>query len=223
MIRCFVSGVKCELKDAYVLNRRETRDLLDHLKDRVASLRRLMEQLSPLDDLETSEFSLAAKPKKIAPKKHRLVCKAVANAMEPGYPEIRLFLSWEQYQTMVRKTVLTGFREHPALSAELADVDDNALMKADKTGKRVLHLLDPTRLLPAKIRNAIALGAVMRLRGRSAEDIVVLIRQTATANGDAAALGLAPGHLPPLRALLQGADNPTPPVQVAGNGEVKQS
>ena len=35
MISCFMTGVQIQLEDAYVLNRREARDLLDAMKDRV--------------------------------------------------------------------------------------------------------------------------------------------------------------------------------------------
>lgn len=201
MIHCYVTGVQCEIKDSYVLNRREARDLLDRLKDRVASLRRVLEQLSPLDDMELNEFAVATKRMKFAPKKHRLVCKAVAKGMAPGFPEIKLFVTWEQYQDKVRKTVLQGLREHPTVGKQLKDVDDVALLQADKTGRRVLRLLDSERALPARVRNAIALGAVVRLRGHSAEDIVALIRATANSNGDGAAMGLTAAHLAAVRGL----------------------
>lgn len=203
MINCYVTGVRCEINDAYVLNRREAHDLLDRLKGRVASLRRVLEQLSPLDDTELSEFAVMAKSRKFAPKKHRLVCKAVAKGMAKGFPEIKLFVTWEQYQTKVRKTVLQGLREHPTLGKEVQDVDDATLLQADKTGRRVLRLLDSQRALPSKVRNAIALGTVVRLRGRSAEDIVTLIRTTAASNSDGDAMGLTQSHLEAVRGLVQ--------------------
>jgi len=203
MINCFVTGVRCEMNEAYVLNRREARDLLDRLKDRVASLRRVLEQLSPLDDVEAREFAMVPKHMNISAKKHRLVCKAVAKGMAPGFPEIKLFLTFEQYRANVRKTVLQGLREHPTLGKEVQDVDDATLLHADKTGRRVLHLIDNHRALPANVRNAIALGVVVRLRGRSAEDIAKLIRTTATSNGDGSSIGLTQAHLEALRGLEQ--------------------
>lgn len=202
MITCFVTGVRCEINDAYVLNRREARDLLDRLKDRVASLRRVLEQLSPLDDVEAREFAMVPKHMNFSAKKHRLVCKAVANGMAPGFPEIKLFLTFEQYRANVRKTVLQGLREHPTLGKEVQDVDDAALLQVDKIGKRVLHLLDDHRALPAKVRNAVVLGAVVRLRGRSAEDIAKLIRTTAASNSDGESMGLTRAHLDAVRCLL---------------------
>lgn len=202
MITCFVTGVRCEINDAYVLNRREARDLLERLKDRVASLRRVLEQLSPLDDVETREFAMAPKHMNFSAKKHRLVCKAVAKGMAPGFPEIKLFITFEQYRANVRKTVLQGLREHPMMGKEVQEVDDATLLRADNTGKRVLHLLDGQRALPAKVRNAIVLGAVVRLRGQSAEEIVTLIRGAAATAGDGEAMGLTRAHLDAVRGLV---------------------
>ncbi len=203
MIHCYVTGVQCEINDAYVLNRREARNLLDRLKARVVSLRRVLEQLSPLDDMEASEFAAVTKRMNFSAKKHRLVCKAVAKGMAPGFPEIKLFLTFEQYRANVRKTVLQGLREHPTLGKEVQDIDDATLLQADKTGRRVLHLIDCHRALPANVRNAIALGAVVRLRGRSAEDIAKLIRTVAASNGEGDSMGLTQAHLEAVRSLEQ--------------------
>lgn len=40
------------------------------------------------------------------------MCKAVADAMSPGYPEIDLFLEWQNYQDQVRVTTLGDLRSH---------------------------------------------------------------------------------------------------------------
>lgn len=108
MIRCYLTGVECPQEDALVLNRREARALLDLLKDRTASLRRVVEQLSPLDEWEVSLIAQAPRPAGIAPRRHRLVCKAVAEAMAPGFPEIQLFLTWPQYKSQAQGTIRDG-------------------------------------------------------------------------------------------------------------------
>ncbi len=113
MACCFLTGVQVSLEQAYVLNRREARELLDVLKYRVASLRRVIEQFSPLDDqddLSTVPLALRAN---FAPKKHRLVCKTVADALAPGFPEIKLFMEWPVYRSQARKTALQGLRIPP--------------------------------------------------------------------------------------------------------------
>lgn len=119
-IRCFMTGVQCRLDDSYVLNRRQARDLLDLLKDRAASLRRVMEQFSPLDDLEVNPAIPFARRARFAPKKHRLVCKAVADALAPGFPEIELFQSWSAYQSQARKIAQQGRRQTPEQPAKAA-------------------------------------------------------------------------------------------------------
>ncbi len=79
MARCFLTGVEFRLEQAFVLNRRDAHSLLHMLKDRVACLQRVIEQYSPLD---VDEGKLAWQVRKgFAPKRHRLVCKAVAEVL----------------------------------------------------------------------------------------------------------------------------------------------
>ena len=100
MVRCYLTGVQFPLEQGLVLNRRATRDLLNLLSDRVASLRRLLEQFGPLDAPEVAPGS-ANRPEQVR-KRHRMVCKSVADAMAPAFPEIELFQSWAQYRAQVR-------------------------------------------------------------------------------------------------------------------------
>jgi hypothetical protein len=131
MIQCFFTGVQCEMSDTFVLNRREARDLLDRLKDRVASLERVVLQLSPLDEVVQDESSPWAKRSKFTYKKHRLVCKAVSEAIAQAFPEIKLFLPWGQYVEQSRNTRLQGSHNHPDLDKPAKVVDDNALLCAE--------------------------------------------------------------------------------------------
>lgn len=116
MVHCFLTGVEVPLQKAFVLNRRDARDLLDALKDRLASLQRVIDQLSPLDAHDAKPFEQKRKGA-FAPKKHRLVCKAVADALAPGFPEIALFQGWPEYQSRARRTALNGLRHEPVLGA----------------------------------------------------------------------------------------------------------
>lgn len=124
MVHCFMTGVECRFEDAFVLNRRQARELLDTLKDRTASLRRVIDQLSPLDEQEPNEAVPAARRARFAPKKHRLVCKAVADALAPGFPEVSLFMTWPQYQAHSRQTVRQPAHrppEEPAAATAMPD------------------------------------------------------------------------------------------------------
>jgi hypothetical protein len=114
MVRCFLTGVEFALHDAFVLNRRDARDLLDVLKDRVACLQRVIAQFSPLDTPEAELFARAPKGA-FVPKRHRLVCKAVADALAPGFPEIQEFGDHLAPALSRRNSQYSGFR--PAASA----------------------------------------------------------------------------------------------------------
>jgi hypothetical protein len=105
MIYCYLTGVNCHIEDAFVLNRRAAHELLGMLKGRVASLQRVIEQLSPLDDKDVGLWIPPFRRTGPTPKNHRLVCKAVANALAPGFPEISLFVGWPQYHTQARQTI----------------------------------------------------------------------------------------------------------------------
>jgi len=118
MARCFLTGVEFPLQKAFVLNRRDARDLLDALKDRLASLQRVIDQLSPLDAHDAKPFEQKRKGA-FAPKKHRLVCKAVADALAPGFPEIELFQGWPEYRSRSQRTAVHGLQDQPVPGAAL--------------------------------------------------------------------------------------------------------
>jgi len=124
MVRCFLTGVEFPLHKAFVLNRRDARDLLDTLKDRVACLQRVIEQLSPLDAREAEPFGRAHKSA-VVPKKHRLVCKAVADALAPGFPEIELFQGWLDYRSRARRIARHGVHDElmQGVSTALPDAE----------------------------------------------------------------------------------------------------
>ncbi|MGB4115324.1 MAG: hypothetical protein WBK51_02120 [Polaromonas sp.] len=100
MVHCFITGVQFELDEGFVLNRREARDLLDALKGRAASLMRIIEQLSPLDEPDNNSIAALQNIYRPPKKKHRLVCKAIADTLVPNFNEIRLFVSWPEYLAM---------------------------------------------------------------------------------------------------------------------------
>lgn len=116
MARCFLTGVEFPLQKAFVLNRRDARDLLSVLKDRVASLQRVIDQLSPLDTFDDKPFERWRK-RPFVPKRHRLVCKAVADALAPGFPEIELFQVWPEYRSRTRRAALHGRLHNPRVVA----------------------------------------------------------------------------------------------------------
>jgi hypothetical protein len=222
MVHCFITGVESAIEGAYVFNRRGARDRLEQLKAEVASLSRLYSQLSPLDEKEFFGDLPEQTRQRLAPKQHRLVCKAVAEALAPGFPEIKLFLTWAEYRAQVRKTLRQAAPAQPTVSKGQAQGNGKDSLRIDKTGQSVLQLLDPGHALPAKVRNAVAFGAVFRLPGRSPQDIVRLILEAATSPDGTNDLGFAPSHLVALRALVPGDDAQPSPV-IGAEGEVGTS
>lgn len=117
MAHCFMTGVQFELEEGFVLNRREAHDWLNALKNRVASLQHIVDQLSPLD-VEEKRAATHWRVPDFAPKKHRLVCKSMADALTPAFPEITLFLSWPDYylHSRLRLEAISG-RPNPVLTS----------------------------------------------------------------------------------------------------------
>jgi hypothetical protein len=111
MARCFLTGVEFPLQQAFVLNRRDAHNLLHVLKDRVACLQRVIEQYSPLDAYETKAPGRAGNG--FVPKRHRLVCKAVADVLSSGFPEI-------EYRSDARRIALHGVHDEAVLGVATA-------------------------------------------------------------------------------------------------------
>ena len=218
MARCFLSGVEFELKDGRVLNRRAARDLLDALRDRVAGLQRIVMQTAPMDETVEEKFWPGSPRFQAAPKRHRLVCKAVADAMAAGFPEIELFVSWGQYVTQSKKTVVQAIREHPTLGEAAKRVDDDALLYAGKKVRRVLQLLDSARALSANTRQAICMGSTTLLRPLNAEAIVELICKAAAEFGNPDSVGLTEVQLSEIRTLPRVVQMATKPEQSPQGG-----
>ena len=214
MVRCFLTGVQFPLDAAFVLNRREARNLLAALNDRIASLRRVIEQFAPLDDDAGGSGGIQHLPAGFARRKHRLVCKAVAEALAPGYPEICLFVEWTEYQAQVRSAALHSLRGDRRFGDSIKRLDSNALQEADKLSRAVLRKLDPQRKLSRSERQAIAVAICMRHRGGTAEKVTQLIRDAATGVGDPELAGISADDLAAVRRLTTAN---TAPVVIAGS------
>ena len=94
MAKCFITGVELPLEETYVLNISSAHKAFRSLKHRLESVERLIEQLSPVDDVE---FYDAKKREMIMKKNRRLVSPIVAKALSTAYPEGNLFFSWTDW------------------------------------------------------------------------------------------------------------------------------
>ncbi len=199
MARCFLTGVEFLVQDGHVLNRSDAYRLLRTLKSRSESLERLIAQLSPLDE-PTDNNPRAMK--RGGGKLHRMICKAVADALAATYPEIELFHSWPGFLSRKVRDRFLIMKEHPLYGASISGLSDDELVLAAKLSQQVIRLIDPRNELSPTARMAISDGICARHRGESPTKIAALIRSAIAGNGDLAALGVPEEEFDQVRASL---------------------
>lgn len=199
--RCFLTGVQFPMEDAFVLNRREARLLLSALSDRVACLRRLIEQLAPLDDTDDRDSNQPKRNPKAARRRHRLLCKAMAETIANAYPEVRLFHAWPEYRSQTRYSAISDMRLHRRFGQDLDKLTDAELMSVSHLGREVLKLVDKDLGLAASTRQAIALSTCARLRALNANEICKKISNALAGTEIDSSLGLEKRDLAAIRAL----------------------
>ncbi len=94
MAKCFLTGIEVALEDAYLLDRGAAKRAVRNLKQRLGALERLQAQLTPKDDVEV--FDPRSKSTKTR-SRTRLVCPTVASALAGCYPEVPLFVTWNEF------------------------------------------------------------------------------------------------------------------------------
>jgi hypothetical protein len=196
MVHCFLTGVQLDIDKAYVLNRRDARGLLATLNDRIVSLRRLIEQFAPLDDSDEPEQGWRGGERQqrrhaAARKHHRLVCKAVADAMAPGFPEIKLFQTWPSHRAHVQAVLQHGLLSHPVHGAAIKSLDEKSVNDGERLGRAVLRLLDPQQQLPQRTRLAVCAAACLNLCGKEPEEAASLIRASVASASNSPSLALS--------------------------------
>lgn len=155
MPRCHLTGIEFELRDGYVLNRREAHQLLDRLRERVASLDRLIAQLGPVDSTPDPQARVPVPRSQRSDKRHRLVCKAVADALSCGYTEIALFMSWSAYCAQAQPNAVRHLNAIPTLAAIVSTADQTQFARASRLTRDLLRRVDPEKTITARARSAI--------------------------------------------------------------------
>lgn len=222
MVHCFLTGVQFDMDKAYVLNRRDARDLLAALSDRLVSLRRLIAQFGPLDERDEPDQDRRQPHGGAASRKrHRLVCKAVADAMAPGFPEIELFQTWPSHQAHARTLMRQGLHAHPVYGVVIKELNDKAVSDGERLGRATLRQLDPQTQLPRRTRLAVCAAACLQLRGQQPEQAAGLIRSSMASAADLALLGLSMRDGLAIKGILAGnaTTTKTGPAESAAGGQ----
>ncbi len=112
MPKCFLTGLEINFDQAWLLNRGQAKRAAQTLRDRLAALDRLIQQLEPLDEVEVYRGPVHGLRTR---RDHRLVSRSVVNAYSQSFPDLDLFLSWEMYSkaTTQRKTGKAKSRQNP--------------------------------------------------------------------------------------------------------------
>lgn len=96
MAKYFITGVEVPIDETFVLDLAAAHRSLADLKQRLASIERIINQLGTNDDVERYD---AQKRTTIFHKERRLVCKAIAEAMSAVYPGKALFIPHREWRS----------------------------------------------------------------------------------------------------------------------------
>ncbi len=96
MAKCFMSGVEITLDEAYVIDRRTAYRALLDLRHRAMAVERVIQQLSPVDEVEIFFGEEGAMQLR---KRRRLITANLAENLANIYPQEKLFLSFADYRS----------------------------------------------------------------------------------------------------------------------------
>ncbi len=107
MAKCFITGVELVVTKSYVIDIPAAHRALRDMRQRTATLERLIKQLSPLDDIDIYDVRVHAHVKK---KFRRLVSAQVATALSDACPDKAIFISWNDW-LVKRKEIMRKYRQ----------------------------------------------------------------------------------------------------------------
>ena len=96
MAKCYYTGVSITLENSFLLDFGRALSALKCLRQRAASIQRIIDQLGPYDDVEVYN---GKKNQTETKRDRRLVSKTVAETLASAYPEGRLFVSWPEWRS----------------------------------------------------------------------------------------------------------------------------
>ncbi|MBW2000309.1 MAG: hypothetical protein JRJ29_20420 [Deltaproteobacteria bacterium] len=127
MAKCFVTGIELPLSETFVLDIPVAYRILKDLRQRAEAIERLIEQLSPWDDVEVFD---ARKREMVDRKERRLVSPGVAKALASVSPENELFIPWPLWRERKKRT-----RNQESLLGESNQVNGPCSMDKENEGR----------------------------------------------------------------------------------------
>ena len=95
MMKCFMTGIDITLEKAYVLDLYVAYRALGEMRQKVATLERLISQLGGYDEVKVRDRKGEGL---FTRRDRRLVCLSVAEALSATCPERRLFITWAEWR-----------------------------------------------------------------------------------------------------------------------------
>lgn len=204
MAQCYLTGVEIQLEDAYILDLTTAHRTLRELKQKVATLERLIAQLGATDVVPVPNRAEAGT---FLRKDRRLVSRAVALALGAVCPDRQLFLPWILWRARGRAWLLSALRQHPDYAGRFRELSAAEAEQVLTLAHQVLQRLARGEHLPPEVRMATMAGVCVTLRDRSPEEVIAILQDRLASNAPLEDLGVPAGVEPQFRAAL----GPRPP------------
>jgi len=199
MARCYLTGVDVDLEDAFVLDLTVAHRTLRELRDRAATLERLITQLGGTDLVPIPNREGGAPWLR---KDRRLVSRAMALALAAMAEDRDLFLRWADWRARGRSMRLALLRDDPEYGPGLRALSPAELERAMSLGRQVLDRLARGEHLGHDVRTAVIAGLCVVLRDRTTDDVVAILRNRLASDLPLEDLGVPAGVEPAFRTRL---------------------
>lgn len=187
MARCYLTGVEIKLDDAFVLDLTTAHRTLRELKEKVATLERLIAQLGGTDRVPIPNRDGAGTYLR---KDRRVISRSVALALGAVCPDRELFVPWTVWRARGRTLPLSALSQHPEYGALLRELSAGESEHVVTLARQVLRRLAPREHLSQELRIAVMAGVCVTLRERSPEEVVAILRHRLTADEPLQDLGV---------------------------------
>jgi hypothetical protein len=202
MPRCFLTGLEMELQSAYVLDVGTALRAVRELQGHVARLKRLVEQLGPIDVVKVPNFN----GKGTSVRRHRrLVSPTVAEALNGAGTGHDLFVSWTAWCSRGRILPLLALRSDPDHGPRVRRLSTQDMQRLVALADEVLERMAPGIHLSFEVRNALVAGVCTVLRDNSADEVVEILCDRLRRGQSLDDLGVPFGVEPAFRGALASA------------------